>query len=83
MYNFLLPFFIINTGQCIFFIDFLLPLIQVNVYFLLTFFIIKEVNVYFLLTFFIIKEVNVYFLLTFFIINTGEVTATGLEPRTT
>ena len=69
MYNFLLPFFIINTGQCIFFIDFLLPLIQVNVYFLLTFFIIKEVNV--------------YFLLTFFIINTGEVTATGLEPRTT
>ena len=34
-----------NTGQCIFFIDLFLSLIEVNVYFLLTFFIINLVLV--------------------------------------
>ena len=39
-------FFTISTGQCIFFIDLFLSLIQVNVCFLLTFLSLIQVNVY-------------------------------------
>ena len=41
------------TGECIFFIDLFLALIEVNAYFFL---ILMQVNVLFLLTFFIINR---------------------------